>query len=80
MAHINATQIRNFKGYHQHRECTEIGDKLTCRWVFYICGFSFCDNYAFVLKFDGSEELVSIDAEDRILINGRRYGRKHWNH
>ena len=27
-----------------------------------------------------TRECVPIDAEDRITIAGRKYGRKHWNH
>jgi len=33
-----------------------------------------------VLRADGGRECVPIDAEDRITIAGRKYGRKHWNH
>lgn len=52
-------------------------------WRFYISSFdatsSGQDGFCNVLHQDGLEQ-VSIDKDDRILIEGKRYGRKFWNH
>jgi hypothetical protein len=53
-------------------------------WRFQIIGFDdtvsgqagFCN----VMRADGAYNRTPIDAQDRILINGRRYGRQHWVH
>lgn len=72
-------QVRNFHGYHQSRECGR------GTWQFHITGFdstpSGQSGYCTVAKYGGgTEPRVPIDAKDRILIQGRRYGRSHWNH
>lgn len=73
-------QILDFYGYRQHIEGFEVSGKTIYRWIFYITGFSYCDKFAHILKSDGSTEFVPIDKKDRILINGKLYGRDHWNH
>lgn len=69
---------RDFHGFAQYRECP------ADRWRFYVCGFdatvSGQAGYCNVLRTDGTEQSVPIDADDRIFINGRSYGRRHWNH
>lgn len=64
---------RDFEGYYQSRE-GESGE-----WEFYVSGF-FGDDQASVLRYDRSYESVAIDAQDRIKIAGRWWGRAHWNH
>ena len=61
----------------------QIKDSGSRIWKFYVTSF---DNTAsgengtcYVLTEYGSVP-VPIDAKDRILINGRRYDRKHWDH
>jgi hypothetical protein len=70
--------LRNFKGYRQSRE----GGKGP--WLFYITGFDGTSSgqagRCSVLLANGSTESVPIDAEDRITILGRKFGRTHWNH
>lgn len=74
------TQSRDFQGYRQYLECFEIGNKEVFRWVFYVTSFSLDLSKAYVLKSDSTEDALPIDAQDRILIKGRRYGPKYWNH
>jgi hypothetical protein len=74
-----AFETRDFHGYRQTREVIR-NDAGTFRtkWQFYISGFN--EGTCSVLLFDGGYEVVPIDAKDRILINGKRYGREHWDH
>lgn len=72
---------RDFHGYHQ---CRTDGSG---PWRFYICGFSGplhangTNSLCRVLRFDGtSEACVPIDAQGRITILGRKYGRHRWDH
>lgn len=62
---------RDFEGYRQIR--------IDKRWVFVVLGFT-DDGTCRVIKADGNHEFVPIDAKDRILVNGKRYGRNHWHH
>lgn len=70
------SKTRDFHGYMQYHD----GD---C-WVFVVSGFDgtltgvagFCT----VIRSDDTYERVPIDAKDRILIHGKRYGRRYWNH
>lgn len=64
---------RDFHGFAQFRE-----DERS-PWVFYVCGFDSTVTGE-AGHADGGRECVPIDAEDRITIAGRKYGRKHWNH
>lgn len=69
-------QCRNWKGWLQSRE----GGKGT--WTFQIGGFSGPedgDGLARVYRVEGCQD-VPIDRRNRILIEGKRYGRSHWNH
>ena len=69
---------RNWYGYAQYRE-SEIDP-----WHFVVTGFdettSGQDGFCSVLLVDGERNRVPIDAQDRILIRGRRYGRDKWVH
>jgi hypothetical protein len=54
-------------------------------WVFNVTGFDGTTSgqagFCTVERFDGSHDYsVPIDARDRILIGGKRYTRRHWNH
>ncbi len=53
-------------------------------WRFVVSGFDATSTGAAgmctVVKIDGSKEWVPIDANDRILVHGRRYGRSSWIH
>lgn len=74
-------EVRDFIGYRQQMEEDEKGRK---HWVFYAAGLdgtiSGENGFCHVLKSVGSEEQISIDKHDCILLNGRRYDRSHWNH
>ena len=68
---------RNFHGYFQSRE---VGAR---NWCFQIS--TFADTHCDVLTLDSNgdiahENFVPIDAQDRITILGRKYGRSHWSH
>ena len=69
---------RDFHGFAQFREDEH------SPWVFYVCGFDSTFSgeagQCTVLRVDGGQEWVPIDADDRITIAGRKYGRKNWNH
>lgn len=70
---------RNFHGFYQYRETRR------CRWRFVIEAFGCDDSTAEVLRMkpDGQSvtcSTIPIDAKDRLLIEGRRYGRDHWKH
>ena len=71
-------QCRNFQGYYQARE-GGIG-----HWQFVIYGFGFDDTTASVYRVDSQGELyredVPIDEKSRISENGRKYGRRNWQH
>ncbi|MHB8742043.1 MAG: hypothetical protein ACYC9L_02875 [Sulfuricaulis sp.] len=53
-------------------------------WHFIIVGFdetvSGQAGYCNVMRADEAHNRTPIDAQDRILITGRRYGRRHWDH
>ncbi|MDF3888858.1 hypothetical protein [Cupriavidus basilensis] len=53
-------------------------------WRFYVAGFDATASgergYCWVLTASGDTEPVPIDEQDRILIDGKRYGREAWNH
>lgn len=69
---------RDFHGFAQFRE--DENDP----WRFYVSGFDSTScgeaGECAVLRTDGGLEWVPIDAENRISINGRKYGRQHWDH
>ena len=71
-------QERDFHGYVQYRDSPDMP------WHFYVCGFDGTfegeSGLCSVLRTDDTEALVPIDAEQRILINGRRYGPRYWTH
>lgn len=69
-------ECRNFHGYEQGREGGR-GD-----WQFHIYGFGDDDCTVATLKSDGAfgSAIVPIDGLDRITIEGRKYGRRYWNH
>ena len=73
-------QSRNVHGYLQYLERFKIGNKEINRWVFIITGFTFDLSEAYVLKSNCTDIPLPIDANDRILIMGKRYGDKHWIH
>lgn len=67
---------RNWHGFLQSRE----GDR--GNWCFQVHGFAGPedgDGTAWVYTITGQEP-CPIDKHNRILINGKRYGRAHWNH
>ena len=70
---------RDFHGFRQYR------DDVKSPWRFYITGFdatsSGQDGFCTVMRSDGCRESsVPIDAQDRITINGRKYGPENWIH
>ena len=74
-------QCRNWHGYIQSREGG------TGNWCFQVGGFSGPEDgngIAHVCIIRADESLAvspqPIDANNRILIEGKRYGRSHWNH
>lgn len=75
LAHEDETlwSVRDFHGYYQSRE----GERGA--WEFYVSAFR-GDDEAVVLRYDRSYECVPIDAQDRVKIAGRWWGRAHWNH
>ena len=69
-------QCRNWHGYFQHRE----GGR--GHWCFVIQSFGgdpAGDGRAELHRIVG-QETVPIDAQNRILVRGRRYGRDRWHH
>lgn len=68
---------RDFNGYQQVMGTG--GD-----WQFVITGFDDSTSgqagFCTVLRENGETERVEIDAQDRILIDGVRYGRRNWYH
>ena len=69
---------KDFHGFAQFREDEN------SPWKFYVSGFdsTSCgeEGKCAVLRTDGGLEWVSIDAENRISIHGRKYGHQYWNH
>lgn len=69
-------------GWLQYRELRR--DGTFGNWQFQVHGFDDSvtgqAGYCTVANIDTARHEVPIDACDRILINGRRYGRDHWNH
>ena len=68
---------QDFHGFAQFRE-----DEHSL-WKFYVSSFDSTtsgDGQCAVLLSDGGLEWVSIDGENRICINGRKYGNQHWTH
>ena len=53
-------------------------------WKFYVSGFdSTCSGQSgqcTVVRSDDTKAWVPIDAEDRITIAGRKFGRRFWTH
>lgn len=76
---------RDNGGYFQSREhFKDANGKIKRgRWLFHISGFDTFgrSDRCTVLKSDKSRDYdVPIDRRDRIFINGKWYGRKHWMH
>ncbi len=75
---VSTTQKRDFHGFAQFR------DHPSSSWRFYVCGFDSSsegeDGLCSVLRSDGTEKDVSIDAQNGILIHGRRYDSRFWDH
>lgn len=74
-------QLRNWRGWMQQRE-GGFGP-----WQFYVTGFSGPEDgngiaHVYRVRADGSfhDVPVPINARSQILIEGRRWGRGHWNH
>ena len=69
-------QCRNWQGYYQTREGG------TGPWQFIIYAFGDDDAVIYVIDARGAlkHTRVPIDAHNRLLINGKRYGRRHWDH
>lgn len=69
-------QCRNKGGFLQDREAG------TGPWSFVIYGFGDTDCSVYGIKPDGSLTHVSvpIDAQNRITIRRRKYGRSNWRH
>jgi len=69
-------QCRNWQGYYQTREGG------TGPWKFVIYAFGVNDAVVYAIDAMGALKYnrVPIDARDRLLINGKRYGRRHWDH
>lgn len=71
-------ECQNFNGWYLSRWGGE------GHWQFHIYGFGndevSCSVYR--LNTSGALELetVPIDEQDRITIDGKKYGREHWNH
>ncbi|GGE30042.1 hypothetical protein GCM10011360_17670 [Primorskyibacter flagellatus] len=78
---VGAYECRNWHGWFQSRE----GGK--GNWLFQIHGFSGPEDgngiaHVYRVGTDGDlyDSPVPIDGPGRITINGRKYGRDHWNH
>ena len=69
-------QCRNWNGYYQTRE----EGKGPWQFVIYAVGDIDAVIYAVNDKGDLYHWRVPMDAKDRLLIGGKRYGRKHWCH
>ena len=80
MSPTSQVKPRNFEGFYQYYETYELHEGTFNYWVFYVCGFSFCNQYANLLMFDGTQKAVPIDEDHRILVGGTWYGPEHWNH
>lgn len=69
-------QCRNFHGFLQQRE------DVRGPWQFVI--YAFGDGDAAVYALDGRGKLVhercEMDDKDNLVIQGKRYGRRHWCH
>lgn len=69
---------RGFYGFVQLRSM------INSPWRFYVCGFdetySGQAGFCAVLRTDGTELSVPIDAENQITIRGRKYGPQYWTH
>ncbi len=90
MSSRNQHTTRDFHGYYQVQELYEVPDKTggfksQKRWMFCIVGFGSLKELTGccevrILKWDGTNEIIDMDKKDRITINGKKYGRRHWNH
>lgn len=69
-------QCRNFHGYYQ---CRENGRG---QWQFVIYAFGGDDASIYKLNSEGNLHLSSVpyDANDRIIVDGRKFGRRFWTH
>lgn len=73
-------QTRSFHGYYQYLETFGTGESVNYCWRFYITGFTSDNTHGYIYKWNGDYELIAIDDCDRILIAGKYYGHRYWNH
>ena len=77
-------KTRDFHGFRQHKEIYDqpTQGRRSSNWEFQVKGFNaFGDSTKCnVLTTDGGFQTVPIDAQDRITICGKKYGRNYWNH
>ncbi len=69
---IGNWDVGTYRGFHVSRE---VGDRA---WQFNITGFS--DNDCGVLMRDGTITRQKIDGQDRLIIDGKKFSRRNWNH
>ena len=69
-------ECRNRNGYFQDRE----GGKGAWSYVIYAFGDTDCTVYQILASGEIVNDVVPIDAKDRITIHGRKYGRANWRH
>ena len=74
----SVARTRDVHGFKQFREDAD------SPWRFYVSSFDHTsegeDGYCWVLTSNNGLERVPIDARNRILIGGKRYGRDSWDH
>jgi|GEM_PF-4107843 len=78
MNNKHTIEERNLNGYFQRLECIQTGKRKVYRWVFFVTGFNEDLTKAYVLKSDGTDQPLPMDATSRILIAGKRYASRHW--
>lgn len=73
---VNNVQCRNWNDYYQVREGG------SGSWQFVIYAFGDEDAVVYCLDHKGAltHKRVPMDDKDRLVINGKRYGRKYWQH
>lgn len=81
METIGNWEQRNFHGFHQSRERYDSGRKGP--WRFYVTGFDVMGqpNTANVLMADKTAKAVCrVDSTSRLLVLGKWYDSRRWNH
>jgi hypothetical protein len=71
---------RDYHGYYQYLETWGQGEDENYCWRFYISGFTSDNQSGYILKWDKTHEIVSFDEHDSVLVNGKRYAHRYWNH